>query len=225
MPLSWSWKKIKEIDDEFDWLLAKSVRLRRLIGMSNHSWASSGGCSYGKHHALLTIQLRLGHVVGRRPYLDAGCSVGNSCIALKERFPRLKYIGVDCNGERLSRFRERLNDWGMTDGTVELKELDWVATWDQPECWGFLSSEKYFVYFNNFNMGGEVNEYFQKMILKHAMIGTVIVAYFPLFIGNREHCVKSRVEEMWIDETHFTWVQHERVIKVYVYELLMNIEE
>ena len=71
-------------------------------------------------------------------------------------------------------------------------------------------------------MSGEVDEAFQMLILRHSVEGTVILAYAPLFTGDRARYVSCVVDEIEVDELHFSWLNTTKIQKTYVYTIMQS---
>lgn len=71
-------------------------------------------------------------------------------------------------------------------------------------------------------MSGEVDEGFQMLMLKHGVEGTVILAYAPLFTGDRARYVSCVVDEIEVDELHFSWLNTTKLQKTYVYTIMQS---
>ena len=145
-------------------------------------------------------------------------------MVMKEMYPSKACVAVDNCFERLEILKDRLQKRGLWDDNVKLIHQDWEKDWKSEALWGFLGLRKYLFYFNNFNMGGKPNEHFERIILKHAVVGSMIICYHPLFMGNRKGYVNVRFRDMYMDGLHFTWRGggDGKWIRVYFYELLVN---
>ena len=213
------------IDDELNSLMT-SRRSHRLLGMITSDRWSSGGSMWTKHLRELIYCGNLGEEIRNFGFLDFGCGIGNPVVMVKERWPGKLCVGVDFDEVRMNFLRRRLAVRDLLDNKMFTIVTNWCETWSNDEAWEFMRLTRFVIYFNNFNMDGEVNEYAQKLILRQASLGSVVIAYSPLFTVDRQGLVVDcREVEMELDYTHFTWMSaSKKVVKVYIYRVLDNVQ-
>jgi tRNA G46 methylase TrmB len=92
-----------------------------------------------------------------RYIVDFGCGVGQAVLTLANRFGNKTVYGIERNEARVNCLKARLAVHNIDN--VDVVTCDWTKSVRDEAVWSFLSDVG-FIFYNNFNCAGIVDESF-----------------------------------------------------------------
>ena len=217
MVWTFSRKKCRELDMP---LLHQATMHSHVFGMTTYNRGSHGGTTTNQWFMTRVEEMGLAKYLRDAVFVDAGCGIGHLCLGVLSHFPTAKYWGFDIEEGRVSIAISRLIS-EINNGRASISQIDMMTSLDEGTVWSRLEREKAFIYYNNLNLIGEVNEAFQLIVLKYAKAGTIIMALEALFLKDR----RTRVDlidrlDVEAGEGDFTWMRQKRTVKIFLYKVL-----
>ena len=219
--ISFSARFAQRLKSDLD-CIGKDRRTSKMIKQTTGRFQSHGGCVSPEHvAAVVNLFLTPRFVRSDMKYIaDFGCGVGQVVLTLAHRFGQVPVYGIDNDSSRLHLLRKRVEDFkdeSFDFDNIIAVDCDWTKTSEDRLRWGFLDKVG-FIFYNNINLSGDPDEFFERVVEKYVKPGTVIVCYERLFRGDRSHLVKETIHETTVDSDDFSWLIREKQIKLFRYE-------
>ena len=197
-----------------------------LFGMTSSQRMTHGGTTGALFFMLFIESERLAAKIRSHVFVDAGCGVGHLGRAVLDQFgENTTYWGFDISQARVDVANANFARDAELDvskrGRARADVIDMTTAVDEAAKWSALIHDKCFIYFNNINMIGEVNECFERIVIQYACAGTIVMAYERMFLGDRASYVDLvKTAAVDVGEDDFTWRRSAGTMNIYIYRVL-----
>ena len=152
-----------------------------------------------------------------RNFVDVGCGVGQIVLAWGCTFNHMDVYGVELDEKRLAKLEHRMKDYvdyGLITERVHLIHTDITKDYNNNEQWRFLTEGKTMIYYNNFNLSGEVDHSFANVVEKYAAQGSLIICYRGEMFNRSDKVELVSETEIEVGGEQFSWMQKEHKVTV-----------
>ena len=155
-------------------------------------------------------------------FVDIGCGVGQVVLASGCSFKHMNVYGVELSEKRLEKLRERIpnyKQYGLQPEKVHLVLADITRDYGNDVMWSFLGEGRSIIYYNNFNLSGEVDQSFVSIVENYTTPGSYIICYSSeMFDGSNKVELVSETD-IEVGEGEFSWMTQQHTVTVNVFRI------